>query len=169
MAAVLSLAALISVSVEGDAAGRRQLPSFKMLDLSEVEHSLGDEEFKDKVILVAGFGTWQEVSRDQAHALTVFHKAHPEVAIVAFVVADVASARDFIHDEGLEYGCYKADRSPHLDRDFDRLFETKTGMTIRLNRIPFVFLADKSRNVTFANIGLTTAATLSKELAKIKD
>jgi peroxiredoxin len=171
--AVCLIAALISLSVLGfstrdaEAAPAKRLPTFDMKGLDETEHSLTDDQFKDKKILVAAFGTWQQPSIEQARELEKFHKAHPDVEIIAFVVDSLPSARDFVAREGLSFDCYKTDGSAPIGTSFNRLFETKRGRTLTLNRIPFVILTDKDRNVEFANLGATSAETLGEELGKI--
>ena len=142
---------------DAGAASTKRLPTFDMKDLEEREHSLSDEKFKDKVILVAAFGTWQEVSVQQARELEKFHKAHPEVEIIAFVCDDLSLAREFRTREGLTFPCYKADGSAPIGTSFNRLFETKKGKVLTLNRTPFVLITDKNRAIEFANLGLTTA------------
>src|SRR5690606_19707761 len=108
-----------------------------MKDLQEVEHSLSDDEFKDKTLLIAGIGTWQQVSRDQAAELEAFHKAHPDVVIICFIADELARSRDFVKAEGITYECYKADGTAPISATFNRLFETKKGKTLTLNQLPF--------------------------------
>ena len=94
---VFALTALLAVSVETQAASSKTLPNFEMRGLDESEHRLSDEKYKDKVVLVAGFSTWQDISIKQARELQAFHLKHPNVEIVAFVSDDAAAARDFGH------------------------------------------------------------------------
>jgi len=163
-----ALGGLAATSGDAGAASTRKLPSFELRDLQEKEMRLSDDQFKGKTLLIAAFGTWQEVSRTQARELEAFHKKHPEVEIIAFVVDALPAARDFVKAEGLTISCYKADASTRIGTAFNRLFETKKGKTITLNRLPFVILADSNRNVRFANLGPTDAESMSAEYAKIK-
>ncbi len=171
---VFALTALLAVSVETQAATAKTLPNFEMRGLDESEHRLSDEKYKDKVVLVAGFSTWQDVSIKQARELQAFHLKHPQVEIVAFVSDDPAAARDFVTRQGLTYPCFKSngspggDGSPRLSQNLNRLFETKKGKTLSLNKLPFVVLAAKDRRVAYSNVGLTTEAVLSEQLAAIK-
>jgi len=171
---VFALTALLAVSVETQAATAKTLPNFEMRGLDESEHRLSDEKYKDKVVLVAGFSTWQDVSIKQARQLQAFHLKHPQVEIVAFVSDDPAAARDFVTRQGLTYPCFKSngspggDGSPRLSQNLNRLFETKKGKTLSLNKLPFVVLAAKDRRVAYSNVGLTTEAVLSEQLAAIK-
>ncbi|MBZ0135660.1 MAG: peroxiredoxin family protein [Planctomycetes bacterium] len=151
---------------DAGAASTKRLPTFDMKDLEEREHSLADDKFKDKVLLVAAFGTWQDVSIRQARELQKFHKAHPEVEIIAFVCDELALAREFRTREGLTFPCYKADGSAPIGTSFNRLFETKKGKTLTLNRVPFVLLTDKNLSIEYANLGLTTADQLADELGR---
>jgi peroxiredoxin len=161
-------ALLLSVGGSASAASTRKVPAFEMRDLQERELRLSDDRFKDKTLLIAAFTTWNDVSRRQAAELEAFHKANPNVEIIAFVVNSLAEARDFVQQEGLTYPCYKADPVSRVGTAFQRLFETKKDKTLQLNRIPFAILADKDRTVKFANLGLTDARTLSAEYAKFK-
>ena len=147
----------------------KRLPTFDMKDLEERDHSLSDDDFKNKKLLVAAFSTWQQVSIDQARELEAFHKAHPEVEIIAFVCDDLPAARDFVSREGLSFPVYKADNTNTANSSFGRVFETKKGQVLTLNRAPFVILTDKDRYVRFSNVGLTGSAKLGEELAKIAD
>lgn len=147
---------------DAGAASTKRLPTFDMKDLEEREHSLSDAKFKDKQILVAAFGTWQDVSIEQARELEKFHKVHPEVEIIAFVCDELSLAREFRTREGLTFPCYKADGSAPIGTSFNRLFETKKGKTLTLNRTPFVLITDKNRAIEFANLGLTTAAEMGE-------
>lgn len=147
----------------------KRLPTFSMKDLQEREHSLSDAQFKDKILLIAAVGTWQQVSVDQAAELEKFHKAHPEVEIITFICDDLPAARDFVAQQGLTYPCYKTDGTAPIGSTFNRLFETKKGKTLTLNQLPFVVLADKTRNVKFAETGLVDAARLGEALGKIAD
>jgi len=171
---VFALTALLAVSVETQAATAKTLPNFEMRGLDESEHRLSDEKYKDKVVLVAGFSTWQDVSIKQARELQAFHLKHPQVEIVAFVSDDSAAARDFVTRQGLTYPCFKSngspggDGSPRLSQNFNRLFETKKGKTLSLNKLPFVVLAAKDRRVAYSNVGLTTESVLSEQLAALK-
>ena len=149
---------------DAGAASTKRLPTFDLKDLEEREHSLSDEKFKDKVLLIAAFGTWQEVSIAQARELEKFHKAHPEVEIIAFVCDELSVAREFRTREGLTFPCYKADGSAPIGTSFNRLFETKKGKVLTLNRTPFVLLTDENRSIEYANLGLTTSAALSAAL-----
>ena len=147
----------------------KRLPTFDMKDLEERDHSLSDDQYKGKVLLIAAFSTWQQVSVEQARELEAFHKAHPDVEIIAFVCEDLPVARDFVKREGLTFPCYKADKTSTANSSFSRLFETKKGKVLTLNRAPFVILTDKDRYVKFSNVGLTGAARLGEELGKIAD
>ena len=164
---LMALIALGGVLVTGGDAGAdaaRKLPAFEMRDLQEREHRLTDERFKGKRVVVAAFGTWQQVSIDQARELEKFHKAHPEVEIIAFVVDTLPAARDFVAMHELTFPCYKADTSSRIGTTFNRLFKTRKGKTLVLDRIPFVLLADADRNVDFAALGVVTADALAAEL-----
>jgi hypothetical protein len=151
------------------ASSAKRLPTFDMKDLQERDHSLSDDQYKDKVLLIAAFSTWQQVSIEQARELEKFHKAHPEVEIIAFVANDLPVARDFVKREGLSFPCYKADKTNTANSSFSRLFETKRGKVLTLNRVPFVILTDKERYVKFSNLGLTDSTRLGEELGKIAD
>jgi hypothetical protein len=142
----------------------KRLPTFAMKDLDEREHSLSDAEFKDKTLLIAGFSTWQDVSIKQAAELEAFHKAHPEVEIIAFIADDLPRARDFVKQQGLTYKCYKADGTAPISGTFARLYKTKKAQTLTMNRLPFVIIAGKDRNVTFAEMGLVDEARLGEAL-----
>ena len=100
---VLSLAALAFISVETDAAGIKTLPNFELKGLDETESRLSDDKYKDKIVLLAAFSTWQDVSVKQAREVEAFHAKHPEVAIVAFVADDLSAARDFVAREKLSF------------------------------------------------------------------
>lgn len=147
----------------------KRLPTFDMKDLEERDHSLSDDKFKDKQLLVAAFSTWQQISIEQARELEAFHKAHPEVEIIAFVCDDLPEARDFVKREGLTFPCYKADKTNTANSSFSRVFETKKGQVLTLNRAPFVILTDKERYVRYSNVGLTGSAQLGEALDKIAD
>lgn len=149
---------------DAGAASTKRLPTFDMKDLEEREHSLADAKFQDKTLLVAAFSTWQEVSIQQARELQKFHKAHPEVEIIAFICDELTLAREFRTREGLTFPCYKADGSAPVGTSFNRLFETKQGKVLTLNRTPFVLITDKNREIEFANLGLTTAAEMAEAL-----
>lgn len=166
-AALVCLSVLGFSSRDAGAASAKRLPTFDMKGLDESEHSLTDDRFKDKVLLVAAFGTWQQPSIDQARELEAFHKAHPEVEIIAFVTDSLPNARDFVAREGLSFDCYKTDGTTPIGNSFNRLFTTKRGKTLTLNRVPFVILTGADRNVEFASLGVTSAQTLGNELAKI--
>lgn len=166
---VLTLGGLgIAMHTVGADSGKR-LPTFDMKDLEERDHSLSDDQFKDKILLVTAFSTWQQVSIDQARELEAFHKAHPEVEIVAFVCDALPVARDFVKREGLTFPCYQADGASTAANSFGRLFKTKKGKVLTLNRLPFVILTDKGRSVRFSNMGLTGSTRLGEELGKIAD
>jgi len=164
---VLSLAALAFISVETDAAGIKTLPNFELKGLDETESRLSDDKYKDKIVLLAAFSTWQDVSVKQAREVEAFHAKHPEVAIVAFVADDLSAARDFVAREKLSFDCFKSE-GPRIGQNFNRLFDTKKGKMLQLNKVPFVVLAGKDRKVAFAGLGLTSEATLSEQLAAIK-
>jgi hypothetical protein len=164
---LVALAALCGIAFPGAEAAAdaaRKLPAFEMKDLTEREHRLTDEQFKGKRLLVAAFGTWQQASIDQARELEKFHKAHPDVMIIAFVVDSLPAARDFVQSEALTFQCYKTESTTRIDSTFNRLFKTRKGKTLTLNRVPFVMLADANRNVNFAELGLVTADELAKQL-----
>jgi hypothetical protein len=168
----LSLVAAFIIAALGVAAhgtlaeSTKRLPTFDMKDLDEREHSLSDAEYKDKILLIAGIGTWQNVSVRQAAELEKFHKAHPEVEIIAFVADDLPGARDFVKTQGVTYRCYKADGTAPIGGTFSRLFKLKKSQTLTMNQLPFVILAGKDRTVHFAELGLVDAARLGEELAK---
>lgn len=164
MLTLLAACILAFTGVNADADAARKLPAFEMKDLAEREHRLTDERFRGKRLVIAAFGTWQQVSIDQALELEKFHKANPEVEIIAFVVDELAVARDFVQQHGLSYPCYKTDGVTRIPTAFNRLFKTRQGKTLTLNRAPFVILADAERNVEFAEIGLVSAEKLSAEL-----
>ena len=149
---------------DAGAASTKRLPTFDMKDLEEREHSLSDDQFKDKVVLVAAFSTWQQVSIEQARELEKFHKAHPEVEIIAFVCDELSLAREFRSREGLSFPCYQANGDAPIGTSFNRLFETKKGKTLTLNRTPFVLLTDKNRAIEYANLGLTTSDEIAAAL-----
>lgn len=164
MLALLTACVVAFTGVDAGAEAARKLPAFEMKDLNEREVRLTDERFRGKQLVIAAFGTWQQVSIDQALELEKFHKANPEVEIIAFVVDELAVARDFVQQHGLSYPCYKTDPVTRIPTGFNRLFKTRQGKTLTLNRAPFVILADADRNVNFADIGLVTADKLSEEL-----
>lgn len=172
--ALCALVVLAFVSIDTQAASVKTLPNFEMRGLDESEHRLSDEKYKNKIVLVAAFSTWQDVSIKQARELQAFHAKHPEVEIIAFVSDDAPLARDFVAKQGLTYPCFKSnggpagDGSPRIGQNFNRLFETKKGKTLTLNKVPFVVLAGKDRRVAYTNVGLTTQSTLSEQLAAIK-
>lgn len=161
---VLALTAISVTSGDAGADAARKLPSFEMKDLQEVEYRLTDERFKGKKLLIAAFGTWQQPSIAQARELQKFHKANPDVEIIAFVVDSLAEARDFVAREQLTYPCYKSDPATRIGPGFNRLFKTRKGKVLTLNKAPFVMLADADRNVYYAELGLVSAETLGKEL-----
>lgn len=161
---VLAFTAISLTSGDAGADAARKLPSFEMKDLQEVEHRLTDERFKGKKLLIAAFGTWQQSSIQQARELEKFHKANPDVVIIAFVVDSLAEARDFVAREGLSYPCYKTDVATRIGPGFNRLFKTRKGKVLTLNKVPFVMLADADRNVYYAELGTVSAETLGKEL-----
>lgn len=165
---IVCLAAVLVLGGSASAASDRKVPSFEMRDLQEREVRLSDDRFKGKTLLITAFTTWNEVSRQQAREVEAFHKANPNVEIIAFVANSLAESRDFVQQEGLTYPCYKADQASRIGTTLNRLFETKKDKTLNLNRLPFAILADKDRTVKFANLGLTDAKTLSAEVAKIK-
>ena len=160
-----ALVVLVAVSFTGhdaDARSAKRLPTFDMKDLEEREHSLTDERYKDKIIVVAAFSTWQQVSIDQALELEKFHKANPDVQIIAFICDELSLARDFRIKHGLTFPCYKGDGNSFITNSFNRLFQLRTGRTLTLNRVPFVIMAGKDRSVEFASLGLTDASTLGE-------
>lgn len=164
----LALCGLLALSGDAGAASNRKLPTFELRDLNEVELRLSDDRFRGKTVLITAFSTWNETSREQARQVQAFHKAHPEVEIIAFVMNALPEARDFVAHEGLTFPCYKVDNVTRIPTAFNRLFETKKGKTLTLNRYPFAILADKDRNVKFAFCGPTDKETLSAEYAKFK-
>jgi hypothetical protein len=167
--AALVIAAL-GVTAHGILAeSAKRLPTFSMKDLDETEHSTSDAAFKDKTLLRAGVGSWQDVSVKQAAELEAFHKAHPEVEIILFVADDLAAARDFVKRQGLSVKCYKADGTAPIGSTFARLFKTKKSQNLSMTRLPFVILAGKDRTVHFAEVGLVDAGRLGEELAKIAE
>lgn len=169
VALAVAFGALLAVPGAAGAASSRKLPSFELRDLEDRELRLTDDRFKNKALLVTAFTTWNESSREQARQVEAFAKAHPEVEVIAFVVNSLAEARDFVKQEGLTYPCYKCDAVSRVAYSFNRLFELKKGKTLAsLNRIPFVILTDKARNVQYANLGPTDEKNLSAEYAKIK-
>ena len=147
----------------------KRLPTFAMKDLDEREHSLSDAQYKDKRLLIAGIGTWQNVSIQQAAELEAFHKAHPEVEIITFVADDLAGARDFVKQQGVTFPCFQADSTAPIGGTFNRLFKLKKAQTLTMNRLPFVILTGKDRTVHFAELGLVDAGKLGGELKKIAD
>jgi peroxiredoxin len=166
MCLVLSLVAVAGIAVateQADADVGVKLPSFEMKDLNEVQHRLSDERFEGKTLVIVAFGTWQQTSIQQARELERFHQANPDIEIIAFVVDNLGEARDFVAREGLSFPCYRADGGTRI-RDFHRLFRTRRGKTLTLNRVPFVVVADETRSVTFAEIGVVTADTLADKL-----
>jgi hypothetical protein len=169
----LSLVAALMIAAFGVAAhgtlaeSTRRLPTFDMKDLDEREHSLSDPEYKEKVLLIAGIGTWQNVSVQQAAELEKFHKANPNVEIIAFIADDLPGARDFVKTQGITYRCFKADGTAPIGDTFSRLFKLKKAQTLTMNRLPFVILAGKDRTVHFAELGLVDAARLGEELKKV--
>jgi hypothetical protein len=168
IAAVTALVAMSFTAPEADASTSKKLPAFEMKDLEERELRLTDDRFKGKKILVTAFGTWQQVSRDQAREIQKFHKANPDVEIIAFVVESLPEARDFVAQEGLTFPCYKCDGVTRIGSVFNRLFETKKGKSINLNRLPFAILADAERNVVWSDLGLSSSDKLTAEVKKMK-
>jgi hypothetical protein len=161
MLAALLLAVIGVASHSTLAETTKRLPTFAMKDLDEREHNLTDDQFKDKTLVIAGFGTWQDVSIKQALELEAFHKAHPEVEIIAFIADDLPRSRDFVATHGLTYKCYKADGTAPVGSTFARLFKTKKAQTLTMNRLPFAIVAGKDRNVSLAELGLVDAAKLA--------
>ncbi|MDC1142281.1 redoxin domain-containing protein [Planctomycetota bacterium] len=160
----IALVAMIGiVALQGftSAETAKVVPAFEMRDLQEQELRLTDEKFQDKQLLIAGFGTWQDVSIKQALELEQFHKANPGVEIIAFIIDDLPTARDFKAQYELTYPCYKTDSVSNLSSSLQRLFETKKGKNFTLNQLPFSILTDKNRGVKFSKIGLATAKTLA--------
>jgi len=145
----------------------RRLPTFSMKDLDEREHSLSDSKFKDKRLLIAGIGTWQNASVEQAAELKKFHAAHPDVEMIVFIADDLPLARDFVARHGLDFPCYKVDGTASISGTFARLFKTKKSQTLTMNRLPFVILADTDRSVGFAELGVVDEKRLSEALARI--
>lgn len=168
LTACIALVAISFAAPEADAAPSKKLPAFEMKDLEERELRLTDDRFKGKKVLITAFGTWQQVSREQARELQKFHKANPDVEIIAFVVESLPEARDFVKQEGLTFPCYKCDGVTRIGAVFNRLFETKKGKSVTLNRLPFAILADADRNVAWSGMGLSTADKLSAEVKKMK-
>lgn len=165
--ALLSVAALAFVSVSSDASSIKTLPNFELKGLDESEHRLSDARFKDKVILLVAFSTWQDVSIRQAREIQAFHVKRPNVEIVALIADDLALARDFVANEKLTFPCYKSGDGPRAGQNLNRLFDTKKNKTFQLNKLPFVVLCTADRKVAFAQVGLTSEATLSEQLAAI--
>ncbi|MCC6573364.1 MAG: redoxin domain-containing protein [Planctomycetes bacterium] len=159
---------LFSTTTGLDAASLKTLPSLSLKTLSEQEVRLTDDRFKDKIIVVAAFTTWNDVSRRQARALEVFHKENPNVEIVALVVDEIAAARDFVAQEGLTYPCYKSSDGPRVGTNLMRLFEAKKNKQVIVNRVPFVIIADKERRVVYAQFGVTSETTIKEKIAAIK-
>jgi hypothetical protein len=159
---LLGVVALVFAVRDAAADTTRQMPSFSMKDLSEVQHRLTDERFQNRPLLVTAFGTWQQVSIEQARELQAFHAAHPEVEIIAFVMDALPEARDFVARHGLTFPCYQPDPAARLDGTLNRLFNVRTGRTLTLNRVPFVLLTDRQRNVHLADIGLVKAERLTE-------
>lgn len=164
----LAVTGLLAMPGSTDAAANRKLPTFELRDLKETELRLSDDRFKGKTLLITAFSTWNEASREQARQVEAFHKAHPEVEIIAFVINALPEARDFVQANNLTFPCYKVDSVTRIATAFNRLFETKKGKTVALNRYPFAILADKDRNVKFAVCGPADEKTLSTEYAKFK-
>ncbi len=165
--ALLSVAALAFVSVSSDASSIKTLPNFELKGLDESEHRLSDPRFKDRIILLVAFSTWQDVSIRQAREIQAFHARHPQVEIVALIADDLAIARDFVASEKLTFPCYKSGDGPRVGQNLNRLFETKKNKTFQLNKLPFVVLCTADRKVAFARMGLTDEATLSEQLAAL--
>ncbi|MHC4842094.1 MAG: peroxiredoxin family protein, partial [Planctomycetota bacterium] len=137
------------------------VPAFEMRDLEEKEHRLTDKRYQNKQLLITAFGTWQDVSIKQAQELEKFHKANPSIEIIAFIVDDLPSARDFKAQRKLTFPCYKTDSVSRLSSTLQRLFETKKGKQYTLNQLPFAILTDKNRAVKYSNVGLTDSKTLT--------
>lgn len=165
--ALISLSALGLSSRDAEAAPAKRLPTFDIKGLDESEHSLTDSRYEGKTVLIAAFGTWQQPSIEQARELEKFHKAHPDVEVIAFIADSLPRARDFVARENLSYECFKSDGTAPITNSFNRLFDTKRGQTLTLTRVPFVILADSDRNVKYASFGANSAETLGRELAKI--
>jgi len=167
---VLTLSAfgLFAMSGSAGAAANRKVPSFELRDLNERELRLSDDRFKGKPLLITAFSTWNDASIEQARQIEAFHKANPGVEIIAILVDALPEARDFVAANGLTFPCYKSDAVTRVGSGFNRLFETKKGKTVTLNRYPFAILADKDRNVKFAVCGPADQATLNAEYAKFK-
>lgn len=164
--ALAALVAVVALQRPASADTLKRLPAFELKTLEEGEVRLTDEKFKDKRLLVAAFSTWQDVSRRQAAELEKFHKAHPDVVIIAVVVQSLSEARDFKQQNDLHFDCYKCDAVSNLATNLNRLFPARKNRVVNLNRIPFVVLTDAQRGVVYANIGFTDEARLSAELAK---
>lgn len=164
--ALAALVAVVALQRPASADSLKRLPAFELKTLDERDVRLTDDKFKDKRLLVAAFSTWQDVSRRQAAELEKFHKAHPDVEIIAIVVQSLSESRDFKQEQGLSYECYKCDGVSNLSTNLNRLFPARKNRVVNLNRVPFVILTDKQRGVVYANIGLTDEARLSAELAK---
>lgn len=162
ISAVLAITAIIGLQGFTSAETAKVVPAFEMRDLQEVEHRLTDDKFKDKQLLIVGFGTWQDVSIKQAAQIELFQKANPEVEIIAFIIDDLPAARDFRAEQELSFPCYKMDRVSNLSNTLGRLFETKKGKNYTMNQLPFTILTDKKRAVKFSNVGLTSAKTIAE-------
>lgn len=160
----IALVSLFAVAQPNSAAENKRVPVFSFKDLSEQEHSLSDDEFKNKKLVIAAFTTWNAASIRQARELQKFHTKNTGAVVIAFVVQSVAEARDFVKQEGLTYGCYKVDAQIGIQNNFGRLFETKKGKNLNMNRVPFVIVTDKNRNVKLAKLGLTDSASIEKAI-----
>ena len=160
--------AILSIGGSANAAMNRKVPAFEFRGLDEREYRLTDAQFQGKPLLITAFTTWNETGRSQAREVAAFHKAHPEVLVIAFVVNALPEARDFVRQEGLTFPCYKADSVSRINTTLNRLFETKKDKTLTFNRLPFAILADKERTVRYSTLGLGEAKTLSAEYAKSK-
>lgn len=170
----VALGVLAFVSVDSQAAAVKTLPNFEMRGLDESEHRLSDARYKDKIVLVVAFSTWQDISVRQAREIQAFHGKNPQVEIIAFVCDDAPLARDFVVNQGLTYPCFKSggalsgEGNPRIRDNFFRIFETKKSKSLTLNKTPFVVLAGRDRRVAFAEVGLVTEAKLAEQLALMK-
>ena len=168
IAITAALAGLVASSAGSSADKSRALPSFEMKDLEENTVSTNDERFKDKKLLLVAFGTWQQVSFDQADAVEQFHKKHPEVEIIAFVVDSPERAREFRASRGLTFPCYKPDGGPRIDTGFRHLFDVRESRQLNMNRLPWVLFTGADHEIRFDHLGLVGLEQLEEEYAKIK-
>lgn len=161
-------AGLIAIAGDTDAASARTLPSLSLKTLEEKEVRLSDARFNGKIIVLAAFTTWNDISVRQAQALNAIYRDHPNVEIVAMIVDDLPAARDFRVAHDLKFPCYKSSDGPRVGTNLQRMFETKKNRQVLVNRVPFVIIADKDRKVAYAQFGLTEEKTLREKLAALR-